>query len=90
MSAIVSVKSGQVKDTYVIEVDAGRGNWLPKVGEVFYAPNLLSMATPVADFDWTGSPSDFRLASMRMVHRTYEEALEHYNAQVRLQCVLVI
>lgn len=90
MSAIISIRDNGSKDRYIVEIDAGKGNWIPKDGEQFFVPNLISMTTPVVDFDWKSSPSDFRLASMRMVHKTFQEALEHYHAQVQLQCMVVL
>ena len=58
--------------------------WLPKVGEQFFAPDLLSLREPVALMVWRDSDADRRLNGLKFVYKTYNAALAEY----RLLCGL--
>jgi hypothetical protein len=75
MSRIITVG----KDSLTFEVTKPVVGWKPQEGQVFYAPDLMSLMLPVKEFVWSGNQTDYMLYYDGMVYSTSQEARERYH-----------
>lgn len=74
MSKVVTVSN----DSIVMEITKPLLGFTPRVGGLFYVPDLMSLRAPVKELVWAGSESDYMLFYDNMVFEVPEFALERY------------